>query len=204
LKYFASMGRPSATVFARWSTKSLPLTLAGGAPAAAPEGGALANPSASPHLPVVGARNPVAVPGLVRTWKHTRLTHLHIVQWAPCLQLRKTICTTPSGPAALVAVYTGLIRALAPLLLQVGPTPWPSPPVRTYHNTINQDIDMSLTTGDFFVNIHSRIHDTHSRPLQTQWACGQHPIRPTQSTPKPFFFSARSSLAARSRRKFTA
>jgi hypothetical protein len=29
---------------------------AGGAAAAAPEGGALAGPSASPHLPVVGAR----------------------------------------------------------------------------------------------------------------------------------------------------
>jgi hypothetical protein len=34
--------------------------------AAAPEGGALAGPSASPHLPVVGAGNPVAVPGLAR------------------------------------------------------------------------------------------------------------------------------------------
>jgi hypothetical protein len=39
---------------------------AGGATAAAPEGGALAGPSASPHLPVVGARNHVAVPGLAR------------------------------------------------------------------------------------------------------------------------------------------
>jgi hypothetical protein len=39
---------------------------AGGAAAAAPEGGALASPSASPYLPVVGARNPVAVPCLVR------------------------------------------------------------------------------------------------------------------------------------------
>jgi hypothetical protein len=39
---------------------------AGGAAAAAPEGGALAGPSASPHLPLVGARNPVAVPGLAR------------------------------------------------------------------------------------------------------------------------------------------
>jgi hypothetical protein len=39
---------------------------AGGAAAAAPEGGALACPSASPHLPVVGVGNPVAVPGLAR------------------------------------------------------------------------------------------------------------------------------------------
>jgi hypothetical protein len=39
---------------------------AGGAAAAAPEGGALARPSASPHLPVVGAGNPVAVLGLAR------------------------------------------------------------------------------------------------------------------------------------------
>jgi hypothetical protein len=39
---------------------------AGGAAAAAPEVGALAGPSASPHLPVVGARNPVAVPSLAR------------------------------------------------------------------------------------------------------------------------------------------
>jgi hypothetical protein len=31
-----------------------------------PEGGALAGPSASPYLPVVGAGNPVAVPGLAR------------------------------------------------------------------------------------------------------------------------------------------
>jgi hypothetical protein len=38
----------------------------GGASAAAPEGGALGGPSASPHLPVVGARNPVAVPCLAR------------------------------------------------------------------------------------------------------------------------------------------
>ena len=37
---------------------------ASGAAAAAPEGVALAGPSASPHLPVVGARNPVAVLGL--------------------------------------------------------------------------------------------------------------------------------------------
>jgi hypothetical protein len=39
---------------------------AGGAAAAAPEGDALAGPSASPHLPVVGDGNPVAVPGLAR------------------------------------------------------------------------------------------------------------------------------------------
>jgi hypothetical protein len=39
---------------------------AGGAAAAAPEGVALASPSASPHLSVVGAGNPVAVPGLAR------------------------------------------------------------------------------------------------------------------------------------------
>jgi hypothetical protein len=39
---------------------------AGGAAAAAPEEDALAGPSASPHLPVVGAGNPVAVPGLAR------------------------------------------------------------------------------------------------------------------------------------------
>jgi hypothetical protein len=39
---------------------------AGGAAAAVPEGGALACPSASSHLPVVGAGNPVAVPGLAR------------------------------------------------------------------------------------------------------------------------------------------
>jgi hypothetical protein len=39
---------------------------AGGAATAAPEGGALACPSASPHLPVVGAWNPAAVPGLAR------------------------------------------------------------------------------------------------------------------------------------------
>jgi hypothetical protein len=38
----------------------------GGAAAAAPEGGALAGPSASPPLPVVGAGNPVAVPCLAR------------------------------------------------------------------------------------------------------------------------------------------
>jgi hypothetical protein len=37
---------------------------AGGAAAAAPEGGALAGPPASPHIPVVGAGNPVAVPGV--------------------------------------------------------------------------------------------------------------------------------------------
>jgi hypothetical protein len=34
------------------------LAPAGGGAAAAPEGGALAGPSASPHLPVVGAGNP--------------------------------------------------------------------------------------------------------------------------------------------------
>jgi hypothetical protein len=39
---------------------------AGGATAAAREGGALASPSASPHLPVLGARNPVAVLCLAR------------------------------------------------------------------------------------------------------------------------------------------
>jgi hypothetical protein len=39
---------------------------AGGAAVAAPEGGALASPSASPRLPVAGAGNPVAVPCLVR------------------------------------------------------------------------------------------------------------------------------------------
>jgi hypothetical protein len=39
---------------------------AGGVAAAAPEGGALACPSASPHLPVVGVGNPVAVLGLAR------------------------------------------------------------------------------------------------------------------------------------------
>jgi hypothetical protein len=39
---------------------------AGGAAAAAPEGGALARPSAFPRLPVVGAGNPVAVLGLAR------------------------------------------------------------------------------------------------------------------------------------------
>jgi hypothetical protein len=37
---------------------------AGGAAAAAPEGGALIDPSTSPHLPVVGVGNPVAVPCL--------------------------------------------------------------------------------------------------------------------------------------------
>jgi hypothetical protein len=37
-----------------------------GAAAAAPEEGELACPWASPHLPVVGARNPVAVLGLAR------------------------------------------------------------------------------------------------------------------------------------------
>jgi hypothetical protein len=31
-----------------------------------PGGGALTGPSATPHLPVVGARNPVAVPRLTR------------------------------------------------------------------------------------------------------------------------------------------
>jgi hypothetical protein len=40
--------------------------LAGGAAAAAPDGGALAGPSASPHLPVAGVGNPVAVLGLAR------------------------------------------------------------------------------------------------------------------------------------------
>ena len=40
------------------------LAPAGGAAAAPPEGGALAGPSASPHLPVVGAGNPEAVPGM--------------------------------------------------------------------------------------------------------------------------------------------
>jgi hypothetical protein len=39
---------------------------AGGAAAAAPEEGALAGPSASPHLPVEGAGNPIAVLGLAR------------------------------------------------------------------------------------------------------------------------------------------
>jgi hypothetical protein len=39
---------------------------AGSAAAAALEGGALAGPSASPHLLVVGAGNPVAVLGLAR------------------------------------------------------------------------------------------------------------------------------------------
>jgi hypothetical protein len=39
---------------------------AGGAAAEAPEGGALAGPSASPHLPVVGAGNPIAVPDLAQ------------------------------------------------------------------------------------------------------------------------------------------
>jgi hypothetical protein len=39
---------------------------AGVVAAAAPEGGALAGPSVSPHLPVVGAGNPVAVLGLAR------------------------------------------------------------------------------------------------------------------------------------------
>jgi hypothetical protein len=38
----------------------------GGAAAAAPEGGTLASPSASPHPPVVGAGNHVAVPCLAR------------------------------------------------------------------------------------------------------------------------------------------
>jgi hypothetical protein len=38
---------------------------AGGAAAAAPDG-VVAGPSASPHLPVVGAGNPVAVLGLAR------------------------------------------------------------------------------------------------------------------------------------------
>jgi hypothetical protein len=42
------------------------LAPAGGTAAAAPEGGALVGPSASPHLPAVGAGNPVAVPGLAR------------------------------------------------------------------------------------------------------------------------------------------
>jgi hypothetical protein len=37
-----------------------------GAAAAALEGGALASPSASPRLPVVGVGNPVAVQGLAR------------------------------------------------------------------------------------------------------------------------------------------
>jgi hypothetical protein len=41
------------------------LAPAGGVAAAAPEGGALAGPSASPHLPVVGARNPAARLGTV-------------------------------------------------------------------------------------------------------------------------------------------
>jgi hypothetical protein len=40
---------------------------AGGATAEAPEGGALACPSASPHIPVVSARNPVDVPSLARS-----------------------------------------------------------------------------------------------------------------------------------------
>jgi hypothetical protein len=44
----------------------LHLAPAGGVAAAAPERGALAGPSASPHLPVVGAGKPVAVPGLAR------------------------------------------------------------------------------------------------------------------------------------------
>jgi hypothetical protein len=39
---------------------------AGGAAAAAAEGVPLAGPSAAPHLPVVGARNHVAVPCLAR------------------------------------------------------------------------------------------------------------------------------------------
>jgi hypothetical protein len=39
---------------------------AGGVMAAAQEGGALASPSASPHLSVVGVGNPVAVLGLTR------------------------------------------------------------------------------------------------------------------------------------------
>jgi hypothetical protein len=42
------------------------LALPGGAAAAAPEWGALAGPSASPHLPVVGDGNPIAVPCLAR------------------------------------------------------------------------------------------------------------------------------------------
>jgi hypothetical protein len=42
------------------------LAPASGAAAAAREGGALAGPSASPHLSVAGVGNPVAVPCLVR------------------------------------------------------------------------------------------------------------------------------------------
>jgi hypothetical protein len=45
---------------------------AGGAAAAAPEGGALASPSASPHFPVVGAGNPVAVPSMARQGANKR------------------------------------------------------------------------------------------------------------------------------------
>jgi hypothetical protein len=55
---------PRAYVFSLFY--SFILAPAGGAAVAAPEGGALAGPSASPHLPVVGAGNPVAVPGLAR------------------------------------------------------------------------------------------------------------------------------------------
>jgi hypothetical protein len=49
-----------------FSMNSISMASAGGVVAPVPEGGALARPSASPHLPVVGAENPVAVPGLAR------------------------------------------------------------------------------------------------------------------------------------------
>jgi hypothetical protein len=44
----------------------VPEAPAGGAAAATPEGGALACPSASPHLPVLGAGNPITVSDLAR------------------------------------------------------------------------------------------------------------------------------------------
>jgi hypothetical protein len=46
------------------STAPILLAPVGGAAGAAPEVGALACPSASPHLLVVGTRNPAAVPSL--------------------------------------------------------------------------------------------------------------------------------------------
>jgi hypothetical protein len=106
---------------------------AGGATAAAPEGGALASPSASPHLPVVGAGNPVAVPGLAR-WGAKRAdssirgicscreSHVHrAFEKIISVQYRRQ--DLPLGPSDMffrvhILLNTALLRGVGPALRQ--------------------------------------------------------------------------------------
>jgi hypothetical protein len=74
--------------------------------------------------------------------KKQYLTSLHTVQWSPCLQLRETIITTPSGLAALTTCDKGFTSATQRIPPTPCTPPWRTSTVTIDHTLINPDIDM--------------------------------------------------------------